>query len=303
MLKSRLEQTNIASGAVPRSFLVALVSEYDTFLGKLLNSLYSIRPELLSSSDRALSFSQLSAFSSLEQARAYVVEKEIETFLRKSHSEQFDWLEKKFELPLRKNLPAWSDFIEVTERRNLFVHAGGIVSSQYVQNCRDHGVAHHSGVHVGTELGVPAEYFRHAHAVLLEIGVKLGQVLWRKLRPAEIEHADIALSDITYDLLEANSFELAKTLLDFAHLTLKKHASERDELVFLVNRAQAYKWSGDSESAVKMLNDIDWSAKSEAFQLAYAVLTDNFGRAADIMEKIGPVGYPPQGLLSRLAFI
>ena len=291
-LASRVEKTSIAFDVVPRSFLVALVSEYDAFLGKLLASIFRLQPEMLKASERTLSFSQLSEFSSIEDARDYVLEKEVENFLRQSHSDQFKSLEERFKLPLRKDLQAWAPFIEVTERRNLFVHAGGAVSRQYIQNCREHGVVHETPVEAGLQLSVPWKYFVHAHAVLLEIGVKLAQVLWRKVQPTEIGEADKSLSNLTYGLLSEKSYSLAKTLLDFALLTLKKHESEHSRLVFLVNRAQAYKWGGEPQVALKIMEDTDWSATSSTFRLAHAVLTDNFHLAASLMEQIGPNGNP-----------
>jgi hypothetical protein len=71
-----------------------------------------------------------------------------------------------------------------------------------------------------------------------------------------------------------------------------KHVDERSRLVFLVNKAQAYKWSGDSSGALAIINQQDWSATGDAFQLAEAVLTDNFANAVTLMKKIGASGYP-----------
>ena len=90
VLEKRLNHAHIANGVVPTNFLVALVSQYDAFLGNLVGVLLKLKPELLKASDRALTFSQLSDFGSIEAAREFIVEKETETLLRKSHAEQFD---------------------------------------------------------------------------------------------------------------------------------------------------------------------------------------------------------------------
>jgi len=166
------------------------VSSYDAFLGKLVGALFRIKPELLKSSDRTLTYLQLSDFDSISEAREHLLEKEIETLLRKSHSEQFEWLENRFAVKLRVDLPIWPTFIEVTERRNLFVHSDGIVSSQYLKVCREHEVALDSETKQGSQLEVPHVYFKSAYEAIFEIGVKLGQVLWRKLKPSDIEVAE-----------------------------------------------------------------------------------------------------------------
>jgi hypothetical protein len=212
--------------------------------------------------------------------------------LRKSHSEQFDWLEERFSIELRKDLPIWPTFIEVTERRNLFVHAGGVVSNQYIKICRQHGYNLDASVAIGTELGVTGAYFRTAYEAIYEIGVKLAHVLWRKMKPSDIEEADRHLSNRCYDLLKESKNELAKVLLDFATTTLKRHSDVEARLTFVVNRAQAYKWTGDEEETIKIISAEDWSATSYKFKLAKAVLTNDFSGATTIMKRIGANAFP-----------
>ena len=107
-------------------------------------------------------------------------------------------------------------------------------------------------------------------------------MLWRKFQPAEIDRADKSLSDLTYDLLDRKSYSLAKVLLDFALLTLKKYGSEQNRPIFLINRAQAYKWSGDPETASKILNESRFERNSQRpFNWLTQVLTDDCRRAAE----------------------
>lgn len=103
-LDKRLTRTRIAHSAIPRSFTVTLISDFDAFLGGLLRVLYVTKPEALNVSQRTFTYAQLADFGSIEAARDYLLEKEVETFLRASHIEQFEVLEDKFGLPLRKNL-------------------------------------------------------------------------------------------------------------------------------------------------------------------------------------------------------
>lgn len=289
-LESQLEKSLLAGTAVPRSFLVSLVSHYDAFLGGLIRSLFLARPDILSDSEKNITFSQLVGFGSVEDAREYIVEKEVETVLRDSHSKQFDWLESKFGLKLREGLSIWPQFIEVTERRNLFVHNRGIVSNQYLQVCRKHNVTFDKEPQVGEELRVPPEYFSSAYETIFEIGVKLAHVLWRKVQPEDREAADNNLVEIGYDLLSEERFELARRILDFSATTLKKYSDEQTRLVFVINRAQAYRWCGDADMARQILAKENWSTRSDDFQLAEAVLLEDFSRADQIVKRVGPNG-------------
>jgi len=286
----RIQKTQLAKDLVPRSLLVSLVSQFDAYLGKLIRQLFTIKPEILDSSPNTLTFAQLTEFGSIEGAREYVIDKEVESLLRKSHSEQFDWLENKFGLPLRENLQAWPTFMEVTERRNLFVHTNGIISHQYLEVCRRHSCPVAADLCPGKSLSVTREYFATAYECIFEIGVKLAQVLWRKLQPDKIHTADANLNRVTYELLAEGRYHLARVLLDFATLTLKKHGSEENRLIMVVNRAQAYKWGGDHDAATKIVNAEDWSAKGLKFKLAQAVLLDNIEAAIELMRQIGAGG-------------
>ena len=228
-------------------------------------------------------------FDSIEAARAHIVEKEVESVLRESHADQFGWMEKKFKVPLRDGLSIWPSFIEVTERRNLFVHTGGEVSDQYLGVCRSHQYDYGKTAK-GDSLKVTPSCFVQAHATTFEIGVKLAHVLWRKLKPEERKLADKNLVIVSYNLLVQEKYNLARSILDFATDVLKKYSSEDYRVRFVVNRAQAYKWSGDEARALEILDSEDFSALSNEFRLADAVLRDDFKRACSLVRVIGANG-------------
>lgn len=289
-LNSRHDQSEHARTLVPRSMMVSLVSQYDAFIGRLLRAIFLARPELLNASEKTLSFSQVASFPSIESIREHVIEKEIEAVLRTSHSDQIKWMESRFDLPLTKGLSIWPKFIELTERRNLFVHTDGIVSSQYLSVCRQHGVSLDPETIEGTRLGVPQKYFGQAYCCVFELGVKLGHVLWRKLLPDERESADGNLVSATYELIDRDDNDLALALLDLACDTVRKHSSEWFQLAFTINRAQAYKWSGKKAECTSTLRAVDWSAKGDEFKLADATLREDWPKAIEIVRRIGTSG-------------
>jgi hypothetical protein len=284
------ERFNLSRFLLPRSLLVSLVSQYDAYLGRLLRHIFVARPEILNGSDRKLSFSTLNQFSSIGAAREFILEKEIEAILRSSHADQFKWMENAFSIPLTKGLTSWPTFIELTERRNLFVHTNGVVSSQYIDICKKYNCNVENNSQEGQRLGVPQDYFQEAHRCIYEIGVKLGHVLWRKLFPEDREAADNSLVNITYELIENHRFDLAIRLLDFACCELKTFSNEGTQLILIVNRAQAYRWRGDNKRCTEIMASVDWSAKSDQFRLANAVLAEDWTLASEIMLRIGKNG-------------
>lgn len=280
----------VALKKIPESFFCSLVHQYDAFLGKLLRVVFYVKPEMLNTSQKQITFSELISFGTLEAAREYLIEKEIESIIRESHDEQFILMENRFRLKLKKDLLIWPFFIEITERRNLFVHCDGIVSSQYISMCKKHSVKLGEEIKVGHPLKISRKYFDQAADCLLEIGVKLGHVLWRKLQPDDLSEADKSLHGITYNLLLAERYELAKTLLLFATNTLKKHSFDKIRRMNLVNLAIAHYYLGEKPETIKLLDAHDWSACEDKFKLAVSVLRDDYGDAEKLMQKIGKKG-------------
>lgn len=288
-MDEEVESLALARRNVPIALFVALVSQYDAYLSNLLSAIFYIKPELLNTSQKQFTFSELVSFDSFDAAKNHIIEKEIETVLRSSHSEQFDWMENKFGLPLRKDLDVWPCFVELTERRNLFVHCDGMVSSQYISVCGKFKDAITEKFTISDVLNVDAAYFAKAYAALYEIGVKLGHVLWRKLLPNDIGPADSHLNELAFDLLAAEKYTLAKVLLKFATETLKKYNSDVDRRVFLVNYCIALKHLNDN-SYKNIIASEDWTACSQDFHLAVAVLKMEYLVAAGIMVEIGRDG-------------
>jgi hypothetical protein len=292
-LVANLKKAEAGFRLLPQNYLVALVSQYDAFLGELLRRLYLARPDHIKQSSKQLTYAQLFEYKTLEDAKQQIVEKEIEDLLRESHAAQFDLLESRFDLKLRTELPVWPVFIELTERRNLFVHAQGRVSVQYLAVCKRHSVNHETPPNPGDVLDVKPEYFNRAHACVYEIGVKLGHVLWRKFLPEEREAADSDLVDQIYNLVVAKRYDLAITLGNFALMPpIKKPSTESTWRAHVINLAQAHKWKGNKTQAETILDGYDWSSCANEFKICVAVLKDDFDQAAALMKRIGPDGRP-----------
>ena len=287
-LKLRRDQTALARKLVPRSLFVSVVSQYDAFLGKILRLIFLARPELLNASKREISFADLVQFSSIEAAREHIIGKEIDSILRMSHVEQFKWMENRFEVTLTK-LDVWPIFVELTQRRNLFVHVDGFVSRQYIAECSNANCKLADGIKEGDLLAVSPAYYDEACSCIFEVGVKLANVLWRKLFPDQLRDADSSLNELSFDLIERGKLRLAIALLSFA-VGLKKHSEESRRLMLVVNLAQAHKWKGNSDDCMRVLDAEDWSAVGDEFKLAEAVLRADWVRSVRIMRKIGKNG-------------
>ena len=159
------------------------------------------------------------------------------------------------------------------------------MSSNYLSVCKQHGVDC-KGVIVGTELTITRAYIVQAYECLVEVGVKLAHVLWRKLVPNERDSADNDLIRFCLELMVENRHGLARKLLDFGTCVLEKWDSEVNRLLFVVNRAQAHKWLNDEAECQKILEAEDWSAVDDRLALGVAVLRDDVDKAVVLMWKL-----------------
>jgi hypothetical protein len=259
--------------SLPGMLLLGLVSSYDEFFGRLIRLIYNTKPEMLSSSEKNISFKELSQLGSVQAARDMILEKEVETVLRNSHHQQIDWLEGKLGMTLTDGLDIWSEFIEIFERRNLFTHTDGVVSSQYMEVCS----AHKAKVDCknGDRLEVDRAYLRRSIYVLSEFGLKLIRVVWRKLIPKEIDAAAIELNQVGYELIINRRYRLARTMLDFGLNVMKKHGEDRTRKMMIVNLANSMRLSGDLEAAKKILDAEDWSSTGADFKICVEAVKED----------------------------
>ena len=54
-----------------------------------------------------------------------------------------------------------------------------------------------------------------------------------------------------------------------------------------MNRAQVYRWLGEEEKSIEIVNSNDWSASSDLFKMCSNVLLNKHKEAAELMKKIG----------------
>jgi hypothetical protein len=232
-----------------------------------------------------MTISEMLRYESLEDIRLIILQNEVEAFRRDSYIEQFETLETRFGLPLKK-FERWPDFVEMSQRRNLLTHCDGVVSDQYIDMCRQEGYSQETDISVGDQLDIGAEYFFKSCSVMCEVGAKLGHTLWRKIFPTELEDADAHLNDLVYDQDKRERWEMAMMLGEFNN-SLPRKSSEMNARIAVINYAIALKFDGNEQRAFDLLDDLDWSATSIDFKLAEAVLRDEHTRAAEIMNIIG----------------
>jgi len=193
-------------------------------------------------------------------------------------------------LHYQNDLKIWPEFIEICERRNLLAHTDGIVSTRYLAVCREHNVDL-KDIEVGRRLSINTKYYERAVSVIFELGIKLTQVVWRKLAPSEIGVAADELNELAYRLIVKRKYIEAITFLRFGLVEMKKHGEEATRKRMVVNLANAEKLGGNKEEAEKVLSSEDWSAAADNFTICAAAIRDDVQTVVHLMKAVVSAGH------------
>ena len=272
---------------LPEIAVIGLVSVYDAHIVKLLECVYDIHPELIFTSEKEIKFSSLIEYDSIEDVKNSIISKEIESVLRNSHHDQFSWMESKFKMKLKEGLDVWPEFVELCERRNLLTHTGGVVSEQYLRNCRDHG--YRSSATVGDKLNTDVKYFVRAVQIISEVGLKLGHVLWRKFLESERRKADGNLNECSLNLISKREYIVAEELLKLG-TSFKKHGSDEVRRMMIINYANAIRLGGNATKAKSIIAKEDWSATGLNFRVCAAAVREDLDEVCQLMRACGAEG-------------
>lgn len=283
----KVERAELATVIFPQSMLVSMVSQYDYLIGQLVQFVYDVNLGLLNDSNSQISFKEIFMYSDINAIKNKIVQDKSETILRKSHEEQISELQNISGVKNLKGVSFWKDFIEITQRRNLLVHCRGCVSNQYIQKCQEVGIT--SLPNCGDKLNVDEKYFEKAYFVFYTMGVLLSQVIIRHLLAKEnvIAEIDAILTNVIYETLEEEKYDLAIELSKFALEKTTKHSNRLDEVYFVLNYAQAYKWKGEQQKCKDVLSEFDFSAMTSDILVAKYALEDDVEKVVENMKKTG----------------
>jgi len=110
--------------------LAYLVTELESYLKGVLKTSFEKKPMLLATCKKSINYEELTKYSSIEDVREDIIEKEIYAILYRDIEEISRYFEQKFNIKLSE-LTDWETFKEVFYRRNIIVHNSGIVNNIY----------------------------------------------------------------------------------------------------------------------------------------------------------------------------
>lgn len=264
--------------------IVSLVSRFDEFVSILLRAaIDQNKEEWLISTEKKLTYKQIFELQSIDAWKEGLAADEVERLMHGSHYEQIAYLDGKLKCGIIEKFSRMKEFLEVTERRNLFVHTGGVVSPQYLANCRKWDIQIPRDIKEGVQLDVPKEYLGSASKCLVELSLRLVQAAVRRLHPASYLDADRELQYQGIDFLDRNAWEMAERTFRFALEIGPRHRSKGPWLT----HARIYLCTALKSAGKKFdreLEELDWGEMHPHYHLAVAVLQDRLDDVYKLMK-------------------
>jgi hypothetical protein len=261
-----------------KSSLMNLTSNVELFFSQLLHIYFHKHPETIIVKDKIFSFSDLTEFKTIDDARQHYISSRIEELFYKSFT---DWIALLKEKPKLSMSYVDNDLAHLQEtflRRNLFVHNGGIVNSVYLSKCSTELA---SGISIGDRIEINKDYLDERVSLFEKNCILIAVELWKKMLPEDIKRANTILS-ISSAHMEQKRWEIAESLSYF--LMNDKQMPETSIMMGKIHFWLSKKRQGKWNEIKSEVESIDFSAKSLKFQLFLSSLKED----ADVFFNLVP---------------
>lgn len=288
--EQNLAAASSTSRALPRLLTVGLVTSLEYQVNLIMREIAARFPDAIFGKDKTVAVRDLVKFDSINDLKEFVVADELDKVQRENFEYQIKWIIQKVGMDdFTPHYDGWQKILELFERRNLFIHANGIINEHYIRARDKYKFVEAKQSKIGDELHAGPKYFNQAVQVVFHFGAMLLQVVWRKISPEDSEAADKSISDLGYELIARGQYKLAIKILEFTR-NLRGISSELRKRMNLVNLANAYKLSGDDESALGVISSMDWTAVSQEFTVSIAAVKGEIDEVIRIMTRMGKQG-------------
>lgn len=277
---SNVKKANKHINLLYTNSLISLLSNVEWFFSQILHYYYGQHPESAGVQKRTLTLKDLKTFSSVEDAEKYLIDVKIDEVLRGNFESWASLLKEELGLGLGYLKEIMDELIEIYQRRNLFVHNGGIVNSIYISKVKENL---RKDVQVGDKLIVEKEYLENSICKLQKAFILIGSELWKKLSPEDENRGEI-LGDIIYENLLHSRWDVCEGLCYFSLNDSK--INPVDKTIAQINYWLCKKELGQYSEISKEIEKIDYSDKKEIFQLGLFAIRGETEKLIELLPSV-----------------
>ena len=260
-----------------KNSFISLLSTVEWFFSQILHFNYDKFPDTAGIQKKTMTLSDLKSFGSIEDAEKYLIDTKIEEVLRGNLESWFTTLKTDINLKLGYIEPIKQELVEIYQRRNLFVHNGGIVNSIYLSKVSEE---FRNDIKLNDSLLIDKKYLDNAICKLQKAFILIASELWKNLDKSDKSRGDV-LTDIVYENLIKERWDICEGLTYF--IIKDAELEVIDKVVAQLNYWLCKKELNQYESVKKEIEQANYSDKKEIFQLALYALKDDVNSFLELL--------------------
>jgi hypothetical protein len=258
------------------SMLPRLVSAFEQFLGGLLRTTLTLHPQALGPYGD-VPFELTSRFSNMDDIQRYMVDRKVDSFLKRSPSEWAKHIDASPGIDLQSL--AWDRIQEAIQRRHVLIHNGGLADDDYVsRRPKNLGT-----VEIGSRLRCDENYMTEVLISLRYVAIQLGlQWAWKLAKVPPLRTYPIFVLDIVEYFERKGLWREAQEL---AEIGLSMDMTDKTDLGILkVNRwlcTQQQGHTGDTLAEIRA-----WGPENKLHEVAKAALLRDYDECIRLLKEI-----------------
>lgn len=250
--------------------LMLLVVYFEEMISKMLLTDLLKYPRI-KIEENSITFEELKDLGSIDEAKKYLIEKEVNIIMKENCDYWFnEHIKKLLKLKLNNYHKNKAKFNEIMARRNLLVHNEGIVNKYYLNRVGKDNIY---SAKMGENLQVDNVYIKEALEIFEEIGIGVLVELYLK-EPISDRDVDFLFNMTTNDYLFKDNYKIALVIYELL-LDSKKIKGELKKYCEL-NYWQCHKWLGITNDKIKEFEKEDYSIYDASLKLGGFALQEKY---------------------------
>lgn len=260
-----------------KNSFISLLSTVEWFFSQILHFNYDKFPETAGIQKKTMTLTDLKSFGTIDDAEKFLIDTKIEEVLRGNLESWFTTLKTDLNLKLGYIDPIKDELIEIYQRRNLFVHNGGIVNTIYLSKVSEE---YKKDINLNDNLVINKKYLDNAICKLQKAFLLVASELWKNLDKSDKTRGDV-LTDIVYENLLKERWDICEGLTYF--IIKDAELEVTDKLVAQLNYWLCKKEQNQYNDIKKEIENANYSDKKEIFQLALFALKDDIESFMEVL--------------------
>lgn len=276
-ISKKLQESEYLISIIPSNLVVSLVTIFDHFLSETLKYLFQNVNGQINIIEDSMNYNDLKTLNSQVEIQDCFIDKFLDSFFRKSHKDQLEWLQSKLSLNFRNKLSNWDDFMFLCELRNSIIHNNNIPTNYFLKSI-DINKYNEKGFNIKPNKQIYLTVYNinflinTIYLTTTQIYTLISQKYFIK-DDKLYEYIESSINDVIFKNIRKNTtlaIELLKIQLnkDIRHSTSYM-------FVYTINLAICYKKINEKELMHETLKTLDWYDCDKDYVFAKNVILEN----------------------------